>query len=70
MAENDIQQRDFSGKRLKDMSALEREEMERRFMDFFRSVGGQIIEAPKREKEVRKWNPLTDGKAGNGKAHG
>ncbi|MGO1120160.1 hypothetical protein ACTL6U_15755 [Rhodovibrionaceae bacterium A322] len=62
MAENDIQQQDFSGKRLKDMTDEERKEMERRFMDFFRSVGGKIATDPEPEKDVRKWNPLTDGK--------
>lgn len=56
MHDNDIRQRDLTGKSVEEMTREERREMKRRFEEFLTAVG----KAPPRKApkpKVRRWNP-------------
>lgn len=59
--DEDIRQRDLSGKRVDEMTAAERREMKRRFEEFFQQMRAlEPSPTPAPRKRVRKWNPQID----------
>ena len=61
--DDDIRQRDLSGKDMSEMDAVEKQEMKRRFDEFVELVKTQKVKVrtPARPKQVKKWNPLAQG---------
>ncbi len=61
--DEDIRQRDLSGKTVREMDAQEKEEIKRRFDEFVELVKTRKVRvaAPARPKQVTKWNPLAAG---------
>ena len=61
--DEDIRQRDLSGKTVREMDAQEKEEIKRRFDEFVELVKTQKVRVntPTRPKQVTKWNPLGAG---------
>lgn len=59
--DEDIRQRDLSGKRVDEMTPEERREMKRRFEEFFAQVDRRKEpQAATARKRVRRWDPATD----------
>lgn len=61
--DDDIRQRDLSGKTVREMDELERQEIKRRFDEFVELVKTRKVRVntPTRPKQVKKWNPLAAG---------
>lgn len=61
--DDDIRQRDLSGKTVREMNVQEKEEIKRRFDEFLELVKSRKVRVgtPSRPKRVTKWNPLAQG---------
>lgn len=61
--DDDIRQRDLSGKTVREMDELEKQEIKRRFDEFVELVKAQKVRVatPSRPKQVKRWNPLAQG---------
>lgn len=61
--DDDIRQRDLSGKTVREMDAEEKQEIKRRFDEFVELVKSRKVRVatPTRPKRVAKWNPLAQG---------
>jgi hypothetical protein len=68
--QDDLRQRDLSGKRVQDMSKAERQEMKRRFEEFVAAMrGGDAAPAPPKAKP-QAWDPRAFGAKTLGRARG
>ncbi|SME88833.1 hypothetical protein SAMN06265365_101145 [Tistlia consotensis] len=61
--EDDIRQRDLSGKTVREMDEQEKLEIKRRFDEFVELVKTRKVrvQTPARPRQVTKWNPLAQG---------
>lgn len=60
MHDDDIRQRDLSGKRVEQMTRAERQELKRRLEEFMVVVGKEPAAGPARKPKVRRWDPAAD----------
>ncbi|MEX0759952.1 MAG: hypothetical protein WD100_10260 [Tistlia sp.] len=61
--QDDIRQRDLSGKTVREMDEQEKLEIKRRFDEFVELVKTRKVQvdAPTPPRQVAKWNPLAQG---------
>lgn len=62
-SEDDIRQRDLSGKTVREMDDQEKQEIKRRFDEFVELVKTRQVRVatPTQPKRAAKWNPLAQG---------
>lgn len=63
MHDDDIRQRDLTGKSVEEMTREERREMKRRFEEFLAAVGKAPPARNAPKPKVRRWNPAAHGRS-------